>query len=91
MGCEDGFNQENEKERRTTMDTSMHWMPWGGGFWMLIWWALIIVGIVFLIKWIVQQTSRTGGNKSALDILKERYARGEISREEFEQRKRDIE
>jgi len=74
------------------MDTSMHWMPWGGGgLWMLIWWALIIVGIVFLVRWIIQQSSRIGRDKSALDILKERYARGEISKEEFEQRKQDIE
>ncbi len=73
------------------MDQYHHWMPWGGGgIWMLIWWGLIIVGIALLVRWIIQQTTRSGREKSALDILKERYAKGEISKEEFEQKKREI-
>jgi putative membrane protein len=55
--------------------------------------GLVILGVII---WIVvkaaTQKSPSGSsvNKSALDILKERYARGEISREEFEEKKRDI-
>ncbi len=71
-------------------------MMWGnqgfmGGF-MWIFWIAIIVGIFFLVKWIVMQ-SRPGGQQqgeSSLEILKKRYARGEIDKEEFEQKKKDL-
>lgn len=67
-----------------------------GGFGM-IFWVLIIIGVVFLAIYGFRRTSaedRDGGQPrhggSALDILKSRYASGEISREEYEQMKRDI-
>lgn len=69
---------------------------WGMGFGMIsmvLFWVLVILGIVILVKWIAAGSA--GGDrtpaKTALDILKERYARGEIGRDEFEQKKRDIE
>jgi putative membrane protein len=67
---------------------------WGGmGFGMLLFWGLLIAGIVMLLK--CARGSGTCGKQgcenSALDLLKERYARGEIEREEFEQKKRDLE
>jgi len=70
-------------------------MVWGfGGWFMMIFWIAVIVGIVFLVKWLVQQ-GRTGGQtpqkeETALDVLKKRYARGEIDKEEFDQRKKDL-
>lgn len=71
----------------------MHWMDshWGGGVMMIIWWVLILVGIILLVKWIVDQ--KTGTRKeddSALELLKRRYAEGEISKEEFEEKKKDL-
>ncbi len=58
----------------------------------LVFWALIIIGIVIFIRWIINQTkwnnTRTG--KAPLDILKERYAKGEITKEEFEKIKKDL-
>ncbi len=65
---------------------------WGMGIGMLLFWALLIAAVVLLVRY----TAGGGGvdrgrEKSALDILKERYARGEIEREEFEQKKRDLE
>lgn len=71
---------------------------WGmGGFgmiFMIIFWALIIVGIVFLIKRLIQASGsgKTAGQRAsgAVEILKERYARGEIGKAEFESMKRDI-
>ena len=71
-------------------------MMWGNqgfmGVFMWIFWIAVIVGIIFLVKWIVMQ-SRSGEQKreeNTLEILKKRYARGEIDKEEFEQKKKDL-
>ncbi|MFQ6040608.1 MAG: SHOCT domain-containing protein [Candidatus Poribacteria bacterium] len=71
------------------------WMMPGFGIWggimMFVFWIAVIVGIVFLVKWIVDQ-SRTDQRRdeSPLEILKRRYASGEITKEEFEEKKRDL-
>ena len=71
------------------------WM-WGmGGLHMGVGWILILV-VIGLVVWLLVRGSLAGGSGGterprALDILKERYARGEIGREEFEQKKRDLE
>ncbi len=63
-----------------------------GGLFMLAWWAVIIAGIVLLVRWVAGQTKGTHGghDKTPLDILKERYAKGEINKEEFEAKKKDL-
>lgn len=71
------------------------WMNW---IMMLVFWGLVIVGGFQLIRWLArggagnsagQHPPGSGGNR-ALDILNERYARGELDREQYEQMKRDI-
>ena len=63
---------------------------------MLLFWALIIGGIVLLVVWLVRQGRPAGvgsgpGEGRALEILRERYARGEITRQEYEEMRRDLE
>lgn len=73
------------------MDYAMHGMPCGGGWmYMGFGWILIIVAIVFTFSWIARRSSSSLQAKTALDILKERYARGEVSKAEFEDMKKDL-
>jgi putative membrane protein len=67
---------------------------WGGwqifGMVMMsVFWIAIIALIIWGIKRFTEDTKSTTG-KDALDIIKERYARGEISKEEFQQLKKDL-
>jgi putative membrane protein len=67
-------------------------MDWGyGGWFMMTFWVVLIVTFVFLlVKGITQQRTHHAKEDSALEILKKRYARGEIDKEEYEQIKNDI-
>lgn len=73
-------------------------MGWGYGWGflgvahMVLWWILIILGIVVLAKWLFGGLPGEvrGSRRRALEILEERYARGEIQRDEFESKKRDL-
>jgi putative membrane protein len=74
----------------------MHWdYGWGMGFgfgWitMIIFWALLILGIAYLVKMVAAGSKKEDKDKTAIDILKMRYAKGEISKEEFEEIKDDL-
>lgn len=65
------------------------WMMGWGMLWMIVWWLLPIVAIVALLRWMLRSEPRPRA-KTALDILKERYARGEIDQEEFQRKKREL-
>jgi putative membrane protein len=67
---------------------------WGAGgvvmmFMMLVFWGLVIAGLVVGLRWLVGQR-RPAERDQALEILRQRYARGEIDKQEFEARKRDL-
>lgn len=72
-------------------------MMWGwdhgawGAVWMLLSWGLLAVAIYLIVRAVAGGTGDAGGSRKARDILEERFARGEISAEEFEERKRVLE
>jgi putative membrane protein len=78
----------------------MMWNNWGFGPWMIIGMILMVVfwgGVIALIVWAITKVVRgqnsgagVGSARSALDIAKERYARGEITKEQYEQLKKDL-
>ncbi|MBW8005920.1 MAG: SHOCT domain-containing protein [candidate division NC10 bacterium] len=67
------------------------WGAWGIGmmFMMIVFWGLVIVALVLGIRWLITQGKEPRAD-SSLEILKRRYARGEIDKEEFEAMKRDL-
>jgi putative membrane protein len=65
----------------------MNGYGWDMGSGMLLIWVLLGVGFALLVRY----ATRDDKQKSALEILEERYARGEIGHEEFEQKKHDLE
>lgn len=84
------------QERLYDREWGMHpmWWAWGAGgivmmLMMLIFWGLVIAGLVLGIRWLVRFGPRSASD-SALEILRQRYARGEINREEFEAKRRDL-
>lgn len=67
-----------------------YWFGFGGLF-MLLFWVFAIAGIVWLVLALSRSQVRGGGESSALRILEERLARGEIDAEEFRTRRAVIE
>ncbi len=72
----------------------MDGLGWGmgglGWLFMILFWGLIILGIVVLMRWLSGQSPTRPHEKTPLEILHERYARGEIDQREFEQKKRAL-
>ena len=65
------------------------WHGYGGGM-MWIFWLLIIVALLWFVALATRRSDTPRQEKSALGILNERYANGEIEREEFEQKQKDL-
>jgi putative membrane protein len=73
----------------------MHWGNFGGmgyggfGFgwiFMILFWALVILGIIYIAKQLLGGNKPTAGKESAEDILKKKYAAGEITKDEFKEK-----
>ncbi len=75
-------------------------MPWGygmmGGYGLIgmLFNLLLIVGVIVLIVWAVRRFTERGGQssggQSARDVLQMRYAKGEITREQYQQMLKDL-
>ena len=63
-----------------------------GGLMMLLFWILIIAGIVLLVRWFINEGKLKGfrTEETLLDILKKRYAGGEINKEQYESMKQEL-
>ncbi len=65
--------------------------PFGSGILMLLFWGIVIVGLALLISGLSGRENKpTETSEGSLEILKRRYARGEIDREEFERIKESL-
>lgn len=77
-------------------------MGLAGGIFMAVFWVAVLVAVITLVVWLVRQV-QTGGShvattgiagatpvQSPLDILKTRYAKGEIDKEEYEERRQTL-
>jgi putative membrane protein len=73
-----------------------HMMWWGGGWYgmilgplfMILVLAVLITAVVLLVRWVGGSGTIVPSHRTPLDILKERFARGEIDKNEFEERRR---
>jgi putative membrane protein len=73
----------------------MHdWSTWGGMWfgpiWMIAWLAVLVAIVIGVVRWLGLGGDAGRPERTARDILDERYARGEIDREEYLKRKQDI-
>ena len=68
----------------------MPWYGWIGPILMIVFWVLVITAIVFFIRRLMRDSRNSRRDPPFLEILKARYAKGEISKEEFEEKKRDL-
>lgn len=70
---------------------------YGMGFFGIFFMALFWIGVIWFIVWLVrhskmlENTNISPQEKNPIQILKERYAKGEINKKEFDEMKKDIE
>jgi putative membrane protein len=63
----------------------------GGGLFMILFWVLVIVAIVLIVKYVARTPpGNQGQGEAPLDILKRRYAKGELTKEQFDKMKEDL-
>ena len=72
------------------------WDSWHGwGFHMMSWWGVFVmfflIVMVFMIVTRSAESTPSSANDTPLDILRRRYARGEIDEEEYERRRHELE
>jgi len=68
------------------------WGVFGGamGLWGLLWMGLLVAVLLYVVAALLDRGAG-GSDEQSLSILRERYARGELSDDEFERRRRQLE
>lgn len=68
------------------------WGNWSGfgGMTMILFWTVLIIGTIYLIRTLIGNNNQINHSKAPLDLVKERYAKGEITDEEFERIKNKL-
>jgi putative membrane protein len=72
------------------MHDGMGWWMVFGGVWMIIFWGAVIALIVWGIKRLTRHSEAEFNKGNPVDIAKERYAKGEITKAQYEQIKKDL-
>lgn len=62
----------------------------GGGWMMFFWWFLIIALVILVVRAFMNTTQNRQSKETPMEILKRRYAQGEIDEEEFNKRKKEL-
>ncbi len=78
----------------------MNWHNWSAGwndgyvgmpmFMHLVWYAALIVLAAVLATYVIRRSEGGSGRPSAMDVLKERYARGELTKDDYDRMRKDI-
>lgn len=92
------INRSMKKKRKTWgIEKSMPLMEdremmggFGMGFMGIFWVVLLAVIAVLVWQYIKKEKDREGSKSSPLEIIRQRYARGEIEKEEYEEKKKDL-
>ncbi len=78
----------------------MNWHNWSGGwndgyfgmhmFMHLVWYAALIGLAAVLATYVIRRSGGGSGRPGAMDLLKERYARGELTKDDYDRMRKDI-
>ena len=63
---------------------------WSGMILMFVWWIIIVAAIVLAVRWLAMASGGKRYGNNAVEILKERYAKGEIDKKEFEEKLKEL-
>ena len=74
----------------TSLPQQFWWYMAVSGLFLIVKWSVIIIVIALVVKKLIERQRFVSGIKTPLEIAKERYAKGEMAREEFERLKKDI-
>ena len=71
----------------------MPWFGWVAPVLMVVFWAAVVTAVVFLIRYLVKQSRQgaaAGKLDAAMDIVRNRYAKGEITKEQYEEMQKTL-